>query len=73
MADPLLVCQQLIDVLAVSFEQIVAVSDSLDHGVKFIHVELKGKPARKPASQRITDFGTRPKSVKRDGMFKQKG
>ena len=41
MRDPFFICQELIDVLAVSPKQILAVLDSHHHGVEFIRMERK--------------------------------
>jgi hypothetical protein len=46
MGNPFFVSQELIDVLAVSMEQILTVSDSNDHGVQFIRVERKKKTGK---------------------------
>jgi hypothetical protein len=39
--DLFFVCQELIDVLAVSTERILAISDSYHHGIEFIRIERK--------------------------------
>ena len=41
MRNPFFICQELIDVLAVSPKQILAVLDSHHHGVEFIRMERK--------------------------------
>lgn len=59
MGDPFFVCQDLIDVLAVSFKQILALSDPNPHGIEFIHIERKKKTHKADEIEQVLPKATR--------------
>ena len=46
MWNPFFVCQDLVDVPAVSTEQILTLADSNNHGVEFIRIEWEKKTGK---------------------------
>jgi hypothetical protein len=59
MGDPLLVSQELIDVLAVRLQQILAIPDSHHHGVQCINIKAKKETGKADEIGQVLPKATR--------------
>ena len=59
MWNPFFVCQELIDVLAVSPKEVLAIPYSNNHGVEFIRIERKKKTNKADDIEQVLPKATR--------------
>jgi hypothetical protein len=57
-------CQELIDVLAVNLKQVLAISDSNNHGVEFIRIERKKETGKADEIGQVLPKTSKQKSVR---------
>jgi len=57
--NPFLVCQELVDVLAMGMEQILAISDSSNHGIEFIRIKGEKETGKADEIEKVLPKATR--------------